>query len=237
MDELPFSLLPHPLAVKGTLKPAGAVYGALTSVCAQPAAGVYAEDPCTWLNGLWTVILVPTALCALARRLHWRRLALQVVAVLAVFPWASLWMSQFKQAYRHSAGSQTALKTMDKDTKVRLLQLAVWDANYLLDQTNAPDPAEPVRLMSRVYESLSARLAGFNLPPLSAEQDRTLDRKYLPGELVRVVRTAKAALALTSRPKVTPQQPNPRAGVDAGRALGSHLLRCCPGATHRERWA
>jgi hypothetical protein len=55
--------------------------------------------------------------------------------------------------------------------------------------------------MCRVYESLSTRPAGFNLLPLSAEQDEQLDQGFLPRELVPVVRTAKEALALTSRPK------------------------------------
>ena len=32
-------------------------------------------------------------------------------------------------------------------------------------------------------------------------------------------------------------KPNKRSGVDAGTALSLHMLRCWPGATHRERWA
>lgn len=34
----------------------------------------------------------------------------------------------------------------------------------------------------------------------------------------------------------TMRLPNKRSGVDAGRAVPLHKLRCRPGATHRERW-
>jgi hypothetical protein len=84
----------------------GVAFGILTSLATRPPTRTEADDPVTWLNGVWTFIALPSAICFLARRASsWRQPLLLLAVIVAVFPWASLWCDQFKAAYRHAGGA------------------------------------------------------------------------------------------------------------------------------------
>jgi hypothetical protein len=85
----------------------GAAFGILTSLAARPPTRFQGQDPVTWLNGLWTFIALPVAICLLARHARsWREPLLLLAATVVMFPWASLWCDQFKPEYHHVLGER-----------------------------------------------------------------------------------------------------------------------------------
>lgn len=88
----------------------GIVFGILTSLATRPPTRTHGDDPVTWLNGVWTLVALPAAICFLARHARsWRQPLLFLAAAVVVFPWASLWCDQFKSAYRHTLGSTSRM--------------------------------------------------------------------------------------------------------------------------------
>ena len=100
----------------------------------------------------------------------------------------------------HMAGLTSALNSMSDDLKLRLLKLAVWDANKLLSMSEDGASVGPIRLMYAVYASLPSPPSGLALDPLTPDEVAELDEGIIPEGLVPIVASAKTALGLTSRP-------------------------------------
>jgi len=86
----------------------GVAFGILTSLTTRPPTRTEGDDPVTWLNGVWTFIVLPVAICVLARHARsWRQPLWLLAGTVVVFPWASLWCDQFKSAYQYSTGASS----------------------------------------------------------------------------------------------------------------------------------
>jgi len=102
----------------------------------------------------------------------------------------------------YMASLNSSLTTLDQPSYQRLFQLAVWDSNYFISNGDNSLAAGAVNLMYAIYnqpESLRGVLP-VTLSPLTGDQIASLSSLTLPDELIPVVQSAQAALALTSRP-------------------------------------
>lgn len=98
------------------------------------------------------------------------------------------------------ASLTNALGTLDEESRLRLLKIAVWDAEFLMSL--GLESAGPINLLYEVYPKLERPPTGVILKPLSRrEQQELAVMGDVPANVRDAVREAKIKLGLRHRPK------------------------------------